>query len=332
MTTDADQNIRNELIEELRRLADEVGRSPTIADLKNASGYPPASRFLDTFGSWNQAKQAADLDTFQKKGCGTSYSRDELLDRLRQLAENTDGLVTKQDVINADSCPSVVTYQRHFGSWNAAKEAAGLETIETEETPVQYTDEELCELLRTLAAESEEPLTIRDVENADGYPDHTTFERRFGSWNKAKEAAGLEPIGKGQGQRGDTYSDTELLQLLRDRADEVDGPLTKADLDQATGYPASSTYARRFGSWQAAQEQARLTPQTRGAQQQYTDEELRASLRKLAATLDRPLTQTDVTQADDLPSVSTFERRFGSWTQAKDAAGLETSKQGEPQN
>lgn len=55
-----------------------------------------------------------------------------------------------RDVNEADNCPSAVTYQRHFGSWNAAKEAAGLQTIEEDQTPVEYTDAELCSATLTL--------------------------------------------------------------------------------------------------------------------------------------------------------------------------------------
>lgn len=261
MTTDDGPDTRDELIEQLRQLAAEIGCSPTMADLRNTSGYPSVHRFLDEFGTWNKAKEAADLETFRKEGRGETYSREELIKCLQQLARKTDGMVTKEDVDDTDSCPSAVTFQRHFGSWNAAKEAAGLETIAMEETPEKYTDEELCDLLRSLAAEVEGPLTIQDVEEADDYPDHTTFERRFGSWNAAKEAAGLEPVEKGQGERGPTYSDDELLQFLRDLASEIDGPLTAAALEDAEEYPSLSTYKRRFGSWTAAKAEAGLDEQ-----------------------------------------------------------------------
>lgn len=252
------EDTREELVAALQRLADELGRSPTMADLRQATGYPPARRFLDEFGTWNQAKQAAGLETFQQEGRGTNYTPGELLDRLRELARTTGGPVTQEDANNSPNCPSAPTYQRHFSSWNEAKKAAGLETVDADETPVRYTDEELCDLLRRLAAAVDGPVTIRDLEAAEGYPDHTTFERRFGSWNEAKQAAGLDPVEKGQGQRGNTYSDEELLQLLRDCATEIGGSLTKEAVNQVKGYPSASTYRRRFGSWTRAKEKAGL--------------------------------------------------------------------------
>ena len=197
MTADDAEYTRDELVTQLRRLAAEMGHSPTMDDLRETSDYPSVNRFLDEFGTWNAAKEAADLDTYRKEGRGETYSREELIERLQQLAQDVDGMVTREDVDDADSCPSSVTYQRHFGSWNAAKEAAG-----------------------------------------------------------------LEPVEKGQGKRGPTYSDTELLQLLRDLATEIDGPLTAAALEAAEEYPSLSTYKRRFGSWTAAKAKAGVGEQS----------------------------------------------------------------------
>lgn len=258
MATNDEQYTQDELIDQLQQLATELGRSPTVADLKDAPAYPSLRQVLAVFETWNKAKQAAGLETFRKEGRGEPYSDAELLDRLQRLARETDGPVTKQTVNESEMCPSAITYQRRFGSWNKAKEEAGLETIESGDIPVQYTDEELCDLLRTLADKVDGPLTIGDVEEADSYPDHTTFERRFGSWNQAKREAGLETLSKGAGPRSPTYSDDELIALLQERADEVTGSLTKKDMNQAEDYPSASTYMRRFGSWTKAKQVAGL--------------------------------------------------------------------------
>lgn len=258
MATDDGQYTRDELVDLLQQLAEDLGRAPTVDDLRAATEYPSVRQVRAVFETWNAAKQAAGLETFRKEGRGEPYSDAELLDRLRQLARDTDGLVTMQDVSDSELCPSAVTYQRRFGSWNEAKQAAGLDTIEADTTPVQYTDEELCELLRTLAAEVDGPVTIRAVDEADDYPDHTTFERRFGSWNQAKQAAGLDTLDKGAGPRSATYSDDELIELLRERDEAVDGTLTKEAMNHAEDYPSASTYARRFGSWTKAKEAAGL--------------------------------------------------------------------------
>lgn len=257
MATDNEQHTRDELVNQLQQLATKIGRSPTVADLKDATEYPSLRQVLAVFETWNAAKRAAGLETFRKEGRGEPYSDAELLDRLQRLANEIEGSVTKQDVNESDLCPSAVTYQRRFGSWNKAKEKADLD-IHEQGGPQQYSDAELLDMLRSLAADLDRPVRIRDVDNVEDLPDHTTFERRFGSWNKAKEQAGLDTIGKGKGSRRPTYPDDELLDLLRQRATEVTGTLTKDAMDAAEGYPSSSTYLRRFGSWKHAKKEAGL--------------------------------------------------------------------------
>jgi hypothetical protein len=241
----------------LQALAEELGRSPTVADLKDASGYPPASRFLDEFGTWNAAKEAAGLPTYRKEGRGEPYTDAELLDLLRQRDRETDGPVTIRDMNDAEGYPSAFTYQQRFGSWNKAEEKAGLDTLD-QHGPRQYSDAKLLAMLRSLAAETDHPLRVRDVEHAEDVPGVATFERRFGSWNKAKEQAGLETVGKGEWSRSPTYTDEELLELLRQRAAEVRGKLTKQAMDGAVGYPSTTTYTERFGSWTKAKKKAGL--------------------------------------------------------------------------
>jgi hypothetical protein len=52
--------------------------------------------------------------------------------------------------------------------------------------------------------------------------------------------------------------------VLRQRAANIKGKLTIAAMDAAPGYPNSSTYRRRFGSWKNAKEKAGLAPYSKG--------------------------------------------------------------------
>jgi hypothetical protein len=94
------------------------------------------------------------------------------------------------------------------------------------------------------------------MNEADNYPSAVTYQRRFGSWNKAKQAAGLKTRGKGTGSRNPSYTDAELLAMLNDFARKHGGSVTKSELNVADGYPSPTTYTRRFGSWQNAKKQA----------------------------------------------------------------------------
>lgn len=175
---------------------------------------------------------------------------------LRVLASETDGILTLKDMDAAADYPAGETFKRRFGSWNAAKEAAGLDTVPEDEVRPRYSDEELLEMLQELAEQHDRPITEHDVKEADDLPALFTFEHRFGSWNSAKEEAGLATRGRGEAGRGPSYSDEELLEQLRELSRQHDGPVTRAVMNDADGYPGTTTYERRFGSWRRAKEKA----------------------------------------------------------------------------
>lgn len=60
------------------------------------------------------------------------WSREGLIKALQRAAGEIDGPLTQPNYRSHDGLglPSVTAYDRVFGSWNEAKEAAGLETYE----------------------------------------------------------------------------------------------------------------------------------------------------------------------------------------------------------
>ena len=246
----------------MQSLAAEVGYSPTVSDLKENDGYPTLRQFLTEFGSWNRAKEAAGLQTYRKEGRGNPLSDEELLAILRECATATDGQLTAKD-LNADpNTPSAVTYQRRFGSWNHAKELAGLATTAEDETRPTYTENELLEGLRALDQRTNNPVAGADIDQAEDLPSLSTYEYRFGSLNAAKEKAGIPTLERGTGCRGASFSEMDLLEALHRCADALGKTvisLTKADVDRFDGCPSSTTYQRWFGSWSKAKKRATTT-------------------------------------------------------------------------
>lgn len=254
-----------DLCEYLQRLADEVGQSPTVAELQRRNGYPSLRQFLNEFGTWNAAKEAAGLKTYHKEGQGDPFSDEELLAILREHAAATDGPVTAKEFDDDPNTPSAVTYQRRFGSWNNAKERAGLPTMPEDETPSTYTEAELLEGLRRLDQRTDGPVTGADIDQADDLASLSTYEYRFGSLNGAKQEAGITTLDRGAGQRGPSFSESDLLEALHRCADTLGKPvrsLTKGDVDSFDGCPSATTYQRWFGSWSNAKKRAQATETT----------------------------------------------------------------------
>ena len=101
------------------------------------------------------------------------------------------------------------TVIEHFGSWNAAKRAAGL-------VPRRFaTREELLGLLRTLGDELGRPPTARDIDEHKGrLPSKSLYWHTFGSLTNALREAGFDvPVGEERLERA-VEQGAELAQKL----------------------------------------------------------------------------------------------------------------------
>lgn len=115
-----------ELLADLRALADEHGKYPSKPTVNDHDEMASAATYQQRFGSWSAAIAAAGLPTFTRP----SYSETDLIETLQRLA---DELGRPPRVTDIDSHPEVAThstYINRFGSWNAALAAADLATRE----------------------------------------------------------------------------------------------------------------------------------------------------------------------------------------------------------
>jgi len=123
------------------------------------------------------------------------YTREYLLGQLRRLANELGRTPTSREVSQASSkggCASKATFTRVFGSFNKALEEAGLTVGQHK---LGGSCEQLIADLQALAQELGRTPTAVDVENASKQAKNassTTYKVRFGSFNKALKAAGLE--------------------------------------------------------------------------------------------------------------------------------------------
>lgn len=74
-----------------------------------------------------------------------------------------------------------------------------------------YTDDELLKWLTEIAVNLGRPPRQQDLRGRDGAPHPSTISKRFGSWRKALQAAGL-PSGRG-------YTREEVLRRVKATAD-----------------------------------------------------------------------------------------------------------------
>lgn len=116
----------------------------------------------------------------------------------------------------------------------------------TESGREMYSDAYLILTLQVLEKELGRPPNSDDVRNlAERLPDVATYERRFGSWIGALEAAGIE----GRNNR----SDDTILRQLAALAVRLGGRQpTKREVDADPSVASSGLYTKRFGKFSEA--------------------------------------------------------------------------------
>jgi uncharacterized protein YejL (UPF0352 family) len=301
-----------QLLQILRDLAAELGHSPRQSELKARPGTPALNTYERRFGSWTAALKAAGLKPYRRRA--RAFSDEQLLQALRDLTAELGRPPTKKQLQARPDLPPLGAYYARFGrSWTAALKAAGIEG--TSRSP-NYSDAYLLQILRDLAAELGRPPSDHQMQARRDLPSVKIYYKRFGGWNAALKAAGL-PIRR----PFSAYSDEQLLQILRDLANELGRSPRAGEMQARSDLPSPITYRTHFGSWPAALEAAGLEPYRRSPV--YSDEQLLQILRDLAAELGQTPVQRELQARQELPSPAVYTQRFGKWTAALQAAGLE---------
>jgi hypothetical protein len=129
----------------------------------------------------------AELEAF-RAGIRRRYSDEQILDELRACAARIGRSPTmKEFAADAETTAHPQTVIEHFGSWNAAKRAAGL-------VPRRFaTREDLLRQLRDLGAELGRTPTAKDLEEHRGtMPSKSLYWHTFGSLSSALREAGFD--------------------------------------------------------------------------------------------------------------------------------------------
>src|ERR1700752_3947090 len=126
-------------------------------------------------------------------GVRKRYTDDQIVGELGACAERLGKSPTMREfAADRETTVHPQTVIEHYGSWNAAKRAAGL-------VPRRFaTREELLGLLRSLGDELGRPPTARDIDEHKGrLPSKSLYWHTFGSLTNALREAGFDvPVGE----------------------------------------------------------------------------------------------------------------------------------------
>lgn len=118
---------RKDSVESLRRLATELGHTPTAKECDTCAYTPAVSTLVFRFGSYNKAMIAAGLRKRETTGGRRQvHSRERSVAALRRLAEELGRTPKALECQRCGYTPSVNTLIRQFGTYNDALIAAEL--------------------------------------------------------------------------------------------------------------------------------------------------------------------------------------------------------------
>jgi Homing endonuclease associated repeat len=183
-------------------------------------------------------------------GIRKRYSDDQILAELRASAGRLGRSPTMREFA-ADNETTVhpQTVIEHFGSWNAAKRAAGL-------VPRRFaTREELLGLLRELGEELGRPPTARDIDEHKGQlPSKSLYWHTFGSLANALREAGFDvPLGEERLERA-VEQGTALARALGRLPKFADwAEARKQDETLLTEWQVYRMFDARRGAWSTFQ-------------------------------------------------------------------------------
>jgi hypothetical protein len=171
-----------ELLDDLKRVAAKIGRSPTVSEYETHGKYSPQTIYR-RFNGWDNAKVTAGLDTTTDT---TKISDDELLDDLKRVAAKIGRSPTEHEYETHGEY-GLTTFRRRFDGWNNAKLAANLDLTE----PYHISTEKLLRDLRQESGAPENKASDKVLQSLDHRRE--TYSKRFGGMWKATLRAGRVP-------------------------------------------------------------------------------------------------------------------------------------------
>ena len=248
------------------------------------------------------------------------YSDEDLIAIVHELAAKLGRIPTSFDMDvycqeERKRRPCHTIFFSRFGSWKGTLEAAGYDY--TDYNRRRWSDEEMLEMLRQVAKKLGRSPLRKDIVKVPGVmPCSQAFCDRFGGWRKALERAGL----KRHYYYKRNLSDEDLIQAIKDLAEEVHRVPTVADLEKSNGKPSHATFMKRFRTWDNALKAAGFEGSPRA--RVYKDSELLDILRKVTAELGYLPEKVDMARHAPRPSIDLYVERFGGLKEALAKAKL----------
>ena len=244
-----------------------------------------------------------------------AWTKETIVKELKKLKRQKAELSYNRLAREHQSLVSAAAY--HFGSYRAAVEEAGIDYADVTRRP-RWTKENIIALLKDAKKKGEDLHWSAVTRRGDelGKAAFASLQPRlFGRWDKALEAAGLDSSEISRYRRWTRESIVDELKGREKRGEPLSsGLLQKED----PGLHAAAV--RYFGGFENALKEAKIDPQRHRRRRRWTKDDVVRGLKDAQKGGTRP-SDSEIRKLD--PALyGAAVRIFGSFTAARDAAGL----------
>lgn len=257
-----------------------------------------------------------------EKNQSLDNSKQDCIDAIKWVADEIGHSPSQREYKEQkrDSEPSKSTIRRRIGSWNKAKQQAGLET-RLYDSGIEYSEDDYLEALQRVSTEIGHSPSVSEYKEhyTDSEPPFRIIRNEFGSWNKAKRRAGLKILCNRKGK----YSEQDCIDAIKRVADEIGHSPSQIEYKEhyRNSEPSVDIIKRKTG-WNEVKQQAGL--KTEG----YSEKEILNAIQRVSNKVGHSssIAEYNKHKKDSEPALWTINNNMGSWNRAKEQAGLETTK------
>lgn len=268
-----------EMLKDLARLRDELGRDPCVDDFRKRSDIASLSAYRRVFGSLQKAlgklSWSSSVDSSETR-------RNILLDALLEEVDKKGQMLSKSEIENNPKLATYDEYTKYFGDFQYIARCVaffrpGIKIKERKSRAKPnpnyaargwrraYTDEDLLNAVRRKAAELGYFPSAREVNRDKKMPTAMTIVTRFKcKWIEVKELTGLDNISSAAAMRKEKEEQyrarckTEAVIQLQDLYHRLGRVPSSRDIDRDSFTRSSGHYANLYGSLEAARRAAGL--------------------------------------------------------------------------
>lgn len=290
----------DQLIKAYLDLKEELKKQPTISNI-DKQGKFSSSTFRKRWGTWNSFLKSINEPIIQNK----TITINEFENNFKNVKEQIGKTPTTKDM-NVLGQFSISAYARKFGTWNNFLKTQNIKVNKKHKIPKEDFIKEF-KRVKSILKKVPTKTEFDKVSNISS----NSFKRIWGGWNNF-----LKNIGEKPNHREDIIRDELIAEYKKLKEYLGKKSLTQSDMNKK-GKFSSSTYERRFGSWNKFLKHIGDLP---NINTNISKKNLLDDYHRIREKIGKSnLSAKDIKEYSKY-SLSTFLKKFSSWNQCKEEA------------